>query len=229
LDRDGAVMEEWEKTTYKVFSEYVALTMVSMMRGVIQGGTASAASVLNMPLAGKTGTVNDHTDVWFIGYTPTYVTGAWLGYPGRKKPLGNDMTGAHGALPMFIDFMRDFMKDKPKEDFPKAPTMPEDMKEMYKQRQRELQLERAQMAPDEESDQTDQTTKPETNTITTPRLEDNTLPPAPKTDQPTEPKPNVETPKKVEPAPVSTPPQTRPREAEPAKKKGKKGDDGPPG
>src|SRR5256884_374502 len=125
VDRDGAVMQEWEKTTYKVFSEYVALTMVTMMRGVIQGGTASAASVLNMPLAGKTGTVNDHTDVWFLGYTPTYVTGAWMGYPGRKKPLGNDMTGAHGALPMFIDFMRDFMKDKPKEDFPKAPTMPE--------------------------------------------------------------------------------------------------------
>src|SRR5690242_7368223 len=54
LDRDGAVMYEWERTTYKVFSEYVALTMVGMMRGVIQGGTASAASVLNMPLAGKT-------------------------------------------------------------------------------------------------------------------------------------------------------------------------------
>jgi penicillin-binding protein 1A len=226
LDRDGAVMEEWEKTTYKVFSEYVALTMVSMMRGVIQGGTASAASVLNMPLAGKTGTVNDHTDVWFIGYTPTYVTGAWLGYPGRKKPLGNDMTGAHGALPMFIDFMRDFMKDKPKEDFPKAPTMPEDMKEMYKQRQRELQLERAQMAVDDQTDETDKNAKPDATTITSPRLEDNTLP-APKT-EPGEPRVNTEPPKK-EPAPAATPPQSRPREAEPAKKKGKKGDDGPPG
>lgn len=226
LDRDGAVMEEWEKTTYKVFSEYVALTMVSMMRGVIQGGTASAASVLNMPLAGKTGTVNDHTDVWFIGYTPTYVTGAWLGYPGRKKPLGNDMTGAHGALPMFIDFMRDFMKDKPKEDFPKAPNMPEDMKEMYKQRQRELQLERAQMAVDDQTDETDKNAKPDATTITSPRLEDNTLP-APKT-EPGEPRVNPETPKK-EPAPVATPAQSRPREAEPAKKTGKKGDDGPPG
>src|SRR5438094_7487406 len=164
VDRDGAVMEEWEKTTYKVFSEYVALTMVSMMRGVIQGGTASAASVLNMPLAGKTGTGNDHTDVWFIGYTPTYVTGVWLGYPGRKKPLGNDMTGAAGALPYFIEFMKDFLKDKPKEDFAKAPSMPEDMKEMYKQRQRELALERAQMTADEQDNQTDETTKPDVNT-----------------------------------------------------------------
>jgi len=227
VDRDGAVMEEWEKTTYKVFSEYVALTMVTMMRGVIQGGTASAAGVLGVPLAGKTGTVNDHTDVWFIGYTPTYVTGTWMGYPGRKKPLGNDMTGAHGALPMFIDFMRDFLKDKPKEDFPKAPAMPEDMKEMYKQRQRELALERAQMAVDDEGEKTDENTTTAPTAITEPRLEDSTV--APKLDAPPEPRPNTETPKKVEPAPVATPAQTRPREAEPAKKKGKKGDDGPPG
>jgi penicillin-binding protein 1A len=226
LDRDGAVMQEWERTTYKVFSEYVALTMVSMMRGVVQGGTATRAQVLGVPLAGKTGTVNDHTDVWFLGYTPTYVTGAWMGYPGRKKPLGNDMVGSSGALPMFIDFMRDFLKDKPKEDFPRAPSMPEDMREMYKQRQRELALERAQMTADEQDNQTDQNTNP--SAITTPKLEDSTLPPV-KTDVPPEPRVNTE-PKKVEPAaPAATPAQTRPREVEPAKKKGKKGNDGPPG
>ena len=227
LDRDGAVLEEWEKTTYKVFSEYVALTMVSMMRGVVQGGTASAAQVLNMPLAGKTGTVNDHTDVWFLGYTPTYVTGTWMGYPGRKKPLGNDMTGAHGALPMFIDFMKDFMKDKPKEDFPKAPAMPEDMKEMYKQRQRELQLERAQMQADDETDKTDENKVQAPATITEPRQEDNTMP-APRNEAPTEPRPLLDNPKKTEPAPAATP-ASRPREVEQNKKKGKKGDDGPPG
>ena len=109
LDRDGAVLEEWDHTTYKVMNEYVALTMVSMMRGVVTSGTATAASSLGVPLAGKTGTVNDHTDVWFIGYTPTYVTGVWMGYPGRKRSLGNDMTGGKGALPMFIDFMKTFL------------------------------------------------------------------------------------------------------------------------
>jgi penicillin-binding protein 1A len=226
LDRDGAVMQEWERTTYKVVSEYVALTMVSMMRGVVQGGTASRAQALGVPLAGKTGTVNDHTDVWFIGYTPTYVTGAWMGYPGRKKPLGNDMVGSSGALPIFLDFMKDFLKDKPREDFSKAPSMPEDMKEMYKQRQRELQLERAQMTADEQDNQTDKNANPDA--ITTPKLEDSTLPPV-KTDVPPEPRVNPE-PKKVEPAaPAATPAQTRPREVEPAKKKGKKGNDGPPG
>src|SRR5256884_2865577 len=232
LDRDGEVREEWERTTYKVISEYVALTMVGMMRGVVQGGTATRAQALGVPLAGKTGTVNDHTDVWFIGYTPTYVTGVWMGYPGRKKPLGNDMTGAHGALPLFIDFMKDFLKDKPKEDFTKAPTMPEDMKEMYKQRQRELALERAQMTADEDEEKTDENAKPNSNpnAMTTPKLQDTTLPPAPKTDMPVEPRTTTETPKKTEPAaPAATPAQSRPREAEPAKKKGKKVADGPPG
>jgi penicillin-binding protein 1A len=223
LDRDGAVLDEWEKTTYKVFSEYVALTMVSMMRGVIQGGTASAAQSLGVPLAGKTGTVNDHTDVWFIGYTPTYVTGVWMGYPGRKKNLGNEMTGAHGALPFFMDFMKDFLKDKPKEDFPKAPSMPEDMKEMYKQRQRELQLERAQMTVDDNEEKTDTITTP--STVTEPRLDDKTLPPAPKSD---EPRPATDATKKPA-VPAATPAETRPREVDPNKKKGKKGDDGPPG
>jgi len=226
LDRDGAVLEEWEKTTYKVVNEYVALTMVTMMRGVVQGGTASAAGVLGVPLAGKTGTVNDHTDVWFIGYTPTYVTGVWMGYPGRKKNLGNEMTGAHGALPFFIDYMKDFLKDKPKEDFPKAPSMPEDMREMFKQRQRELALERAQMQPEASPSPGDENTPP--SAITTPKLEDTTLPPAPRVDQPRE--PGTEGPPKPA-APAATPAHqdTRPREAEPAKKKGKKGDDGPPG
>src|SRR5687767_11306506 len=145
LDRDGATLEEWERTTYKVMNEYVALTMVSMMRGVVTSGTATLASSLPHPVAGKTGTVNDHTDVWFIGYTPTYVTGVWMGYPGKKKPLGNDMTGGKGALPMFVDFMKTFLKDKEKEEFPKPPNMPEDMRELFRQRQRELAAERAEL------------------------------------------------------------------------------------
>jgi penicillin-binding protein 1A len=224
LDRDGAALEEWERTTYKVMSQYVALTMVSMMRGVVQGGTASAAGVLGVPLAGKTGTVNDHTDVWFIGYTPTYVTGVWMGYPGKKKPLGNEMTGAKGALPMFIEFMKTFLKDKPKEDFDKAPEMPEDMRELYRQRQRELAAERAEFAAQADKAEED-TALP--STTTEPKQEQITLPPPPRADidaQPKTPaKPEGATPKIEAPPPATT----RPREAEPAKKKGKKGDGEP--
>src|SRR5215218_4856519 len=67
MSRDGSMLEEWDKKSFKVTSEYVALTMVDMMRGVTSGGgTAPAASSVGVQVAGKTGTVNDHTDVWFI-------------------------------------------------------------------------------------------------------------------------------------------------------------------
>ncbi|MDQ3917107.1 MAG: penicillin-binding transpeptidase domain-containing protein, partial [Acidobacteriota bacterium] len=235
LDRDGSPLEEWQPVTYKVVSEYVALTMVDMMRGVTApGGTAPAASTIGVQVAGKTGTVNDHTDVWFIGYTPTYVTGVWMGYPGYKKNLGSDMTGGHGALPIWIDYMKDFLKDKPKETFEKPPTMPEDIKDLFQQRQREMreeqQAESAQISRargDREG-----TTDPSAAPIDT-RLEPITLPP-PATD--------IESPRPApasEPAPKHAPPAvvpetsvptlapekpaTRPREVEPVKKKGKKG------
>lgn len=224
LDRDGAVLEEWEKTTYKVMNEYVALTMVSMMRGVVDFGTATAARAVGVPLAGKTGTVNDHTDVWFIGYTPTYVTGVWMGYPGKKKDLGSGMTGGVGALPYFVDFMKEFMKDKPKENFDKAPGMPEDMKELFRQRQRELAAERAQFREDAPEETVDENAPAKTDTE--PKLEQLTMPPPPKVDEAPPPLP----PKTETTAPKTEPPPpavTRPREADPAKKKGKKGGDEP--
>lgn len=224
LDRDGAVLEEWEKTTYKVMNEYVALTMVSMMRGVVEFGTATAARSLGVPLAGKTGTVNDHTDVWFIGYTPTYVTGVWMGYPGKKKDLGSGMTGGVGALPFFVDFMKDFLKEKPKENFDKAPSMPEDMKELFRQRQRELAAERAQFRENAPEEAVDENALPKTDTE--PKLEQLTMPPPPKVDEvPANSQPKVET---ITPRMETPPPaMTRPREIDPQKKKGKKGGDEP--
>ena len=137
-NRDGSLLEEYEEPSSKVTSEYVALTMVEMMRGVSAGGgTAPGASAGGQPLAGKTGTVNDHTDVWFIGYTPTYVTGVWMGNPLRKENLGSNMTGGHGALPYFNAFMIPFMKDKPIEKFPEAPPMPAEVKREAELRKRE--------------------------------------------------------------------------------------------
>ena len=231
LDRDGNVLEEWEKTTYKVTNEYVALTMVSMMRGVTAGGgTAAAAQNIGHAVAGKTGTVNDHTDVWFIGYTPTYVTGVWMGYPGRKKNLGNDMTGGRGALPMFVEFMKDFLKDKPKEDFPKAPAQPEDMKELQKQRQREMMEGRLDILAKRPGGKRGEEETPAT--ISTPKMEQVTLPPAPMSDELPPPmiaQPATSAPKKTESdaGTPQTPPATRPREVEAPKKKGKKGTDEP--
>ena len=128
-------------------------------------------------------------------------------------------------MPMFIDFMKTFLKDKPKEEFPKAPDMPEDMRELFRQRQRELAAERAELAAAAEETKDENAATPASTTE--PKLEQITLPPPPKTEEPaTNPQPKVEAPP-TKPD-TTTQPATRPREAEPAKKKGKKGD-GEPG
>ena len=137
-NRDGSLLEEFEGTSSKVTNEYVALTMVQMMRGVTAGGgTAPGASAGGHQLAGKTGTVNNHTDVWFIGYTPSYATGVWMGNPLRKESLGSGMTGGGTALPIFNSFMNPFMKDKPRDTFPAPPPMPSEVKRASELRKRE--------------------------------------------------------------------------------------------
>ncbi len=137
-NRDGSLLEEFDGSSSKVTSEYAALTMVQMMRGVTSGGgTAAGANAAGQPLAGKTGTVNDHTDVWFLGYTPTYATGVWMGNPKRKESLGSGMTGGHGALPFFNAFMSVFMKGKPYETFPSPPPMPPEVRRASELRKRE--------------------------------------------------------------------------------------------
>ncbi|HRH45160.1 MAG TPA: penicillin-binding transpeptidase domain-containing protein, partial [Pyrinomonadaceae bacterium] len=239
LDRDGKVLEEWEKTSYKVTSEYVAGTMVEMMQGVVRaGGTATGASAGGHPLAGKTGTVNDHTDVWFIGYTPTYVTGVWMGNPEKKENLGNSMTGGHGAVPYFNAFMVPFMKDKPRDTFFATPPMPAEVKAMAEQRKRE-ELEKLEKADAEgrtlgvsfntggKRDKTGDVTTTDTNQGVVNPHTTNTLddepPPTLNTNRPRV----TETPKPT-PKPAETPKKVEPQKTpEGAKKKGKKGDDDP--
>jgi penicillin-binding protein 1A len=127
-DADSNVMEKWDAgpNSYRVISPFVASQMRELMRGVVTGGTA-ASMMSNKELAkrmicGKTGTVNDFTDAWFLGYTPTYACGVWIGYPGQKKSLGNKEAGSVAALPMWIHFMEPFLKDKPNDQFPRAPS-----------------------------------------------------------------------------------------------------------
>lgn len=236
LDRDGKVLEEWDNTSFKVTNEFVAGTMVDMMRAVVQGGgTASGASAGGHPLAGKTGTVNDHTDVWFIGYTPTYTTGVWMGNPERKTNLGSGMTGGHGAVPYFNAFMIPFMKDKPRDTFPATPSMPADMKDLIAMRKRE-ELEKLEKADAEGR---------KLNVSTGEKLNKNgdleggdtigiTNPNKPKEVADDEPPPSVTTkPKETTTVPKATPkpaetPKPQPKEErqpEGTKRKGKKGDD----
>jgi len=115
-DYDGHTMEENFPNVREVISAHSARVMVELLRGVVLHGTGFAASKLNHPLAGKTGTTNDFTDAWFVGFSPTITCGVWVGFD-EKKTLGNKETGAQAALPIWIDFMKVAIADKKDEQF----------------------------------------------------------------------------------------------------------------
>ncbi len=112
----GEVLEEDYPEVTEVIPSDVARNMVTLMRGVVEFGTSTRAKILKRPLAGKTGTTNDFTDAWFIGYTPSLVCGVWVGYD-EKKTIGDKETGAKTALPIFIQFMQAVYENKPPEEF----------------------------------------------------------------------------------------------------------------
>jgi penicillin-binding protein 1A len=104
-DYEGRVLEEDFPDVKDVISARTARILTSMLREVVRHGTGEAASPLNYPLAGKTGTTNDFTDAWFIGFSPSITAGVWVGYD-EKKSLGAKETGARAALPIWMDFMK---------------------------------------------------------------------------------------------------------------------------
>jgi penicillin-binding protein 1A len=128
LDRDGTELERWPPPApEEVLSPYIASTVVRLMEGVVNQGTAASirghAEFNGWDIGGKTGTVNDFTDAWFLGYTPTVCTGVWMGFD-EKKSLGNKESGAVAALPIWIDFMREFQKGEPPRRFSLVTTPP---------------------------------------------------------------------------------------------------------
>ncbi len=102
----------------EVISPQTAYLMTDMLKGVVREGTGrGAGSGVAVPVAGKTGTSNDHRDAWFIGYTPSVMTGVWIGYL-KDKPLAAGETGGKAAAPIFAEYMARVSKDYPKSDFP---------------------------------------------------------------------------------------------------------------
>jgi penicillin-binding protein 1A len=93
--------------------------MMQLLQAVVQQGTGAAALQLKHPLGGKTGTTNDYTDAWFIGFSPSVTCGTWIGYD-NSQSLGEKETGARAALPMWMDFMRAVIAKKPNETFATA-------------------------------------------------------------------------------------------------------------
>jgi len=110
-DYEGHVLEENYPEAKDVTAARTARIMVSLLQDVVEHGTGFAASKLKYPLAGKTGTTNDFTDAWFIGFSPSTTCGVWTGFD-EKKTLGEKETGAQAALPIWIDFMRVAITEK---------------------------------------------------------------------------------------------------------------------
>jgi penicillin-binding protein 1A len=114
---DGLPLNEATPQVNEVISEKTARAMMVMFRAVTSNGTAAAAASLNHPLGGKTGTTNDFTDAWFVGFSPSITCGVWTGYDNRQS-LGDKESGARVALPIWMEFMKAAIADKPDERFP---------------------------------------------------------------------------------------------------------------
>src|SRR5262249_45499994 len=114
---DGALLEEARPAIHEVVSPEVARTMTAMLEEVIQFGTGIEAKALKRPAAGKTGTTQDYTDGWFIGFTPQITAGVWVGFDDKQISLGKKETGARAALPIWLEFMQNGLSGMPVLEF----------------------------------------------------------------------------------------------------------------
>lgn len=132
-DYEGRVIDDFPAQVTDVLPGGVARLMVSMLREVINSGTAVKARPLaaQYPIAGKTGTTNDFSDAWFLGFSPSVTCGVWVGYDDHHT-LGKGEEGSHVALPIWIDFMSQALKLQPVQQFPDSPllTNPDQVKQI---------------------------------------------------------------------------------------------------
>jgi len=120
-DRDGNLLEENRSEPTDVIRADTAFVMTHVLQGVMspRGTGARAAAMASMwPLAGKTGTVDDNTDAWFIGFDPDLTVGVWIGYDDKRKSLGKDEQGSLAALPMWMEFMQGYIDGRTDKDDP---------------------------------------------------------------------------------------------------------------
>jgi penicillin-binding protein 1A len=120
-DREGNLLEENRAEPSDVIRADTAFVMTNMLRGVLSPrGTGAKATALaeSWPLAGKTGTVDDNTDAWFVGFDPDITVGVWLGFDDKRKSLGTAEQGAFAALPIWMDFMKAYIDGRPDKDDP---------------------------------------------------------------------------------------------------------------
>ena len=112
LDRNGNELESFIPSREKVIEPSTAYIMTNLLEGVVQNGTGWRAKSLNRPVAGKTGTTNDLFDAWFLGYSPEYTAGVWVGFD-EEASLGRIETGSRAASPIWVEYMKRVLADKP--------------------------------------------------------------------------------------------------------------------
>lgn len=108
-----------------VLTPQTAFLTLKLLERVVQQGTGQRVKALGRPVAGKTGTTNDETDVWFIGFTPDLAAGVWIGYDELKK-LGRGEQGGRTAAPIFLKYMEAALVNVPPSDFVPPPEFPLD-------------------------------------------------------------------------------------------------------
>lgn len=115
-DRDGTLLYQSQPAQKKIIDDDHAFIIANMMKGVVESGTAQVVKALGKPVAGKTGTTNDQMDAWFIGYTPEWVGTVWTGFD-KKQNIGPKETGGRVAAPIFLNVMKEVLKDGEPIDF----------------------------------------------------------------------------------------------------------------
>jgi len=120
-DREGNLLEQNRAEPTDVIGADSAFVMTNILRGVLSPrgtGARAAQMASHWPLAGKTGTVDNNTDAWFIGFDPDITVGVWIGLDDKRKSLGGDEQGAKAALPIWMDFMQAYIDQRPDKDTP---------------------------------------------------------------------------------------------------------------
>ena len=105
-----------DESREEVTDSATAYQITSMLQGVVERGTAARAKAVGKVIGGKTGTTNNSYDSWFVGFSPDLVAAVYIGFD-NPKSLGSEETGASVALPVFVNFMKEALKDKPSTPF----------------------------------------------------------------------------------------------------------------
>jgi penicillin-binding protein 1A len=113
-DREGNILEQFRPEPHDALRANTAFIMTELLHGVVENGTAASAKDLNWTLGGKTGTTDDYTDAWFIGFDPDITIGVWVGFD-QKKVIADRATGTTVALPLWKDIMKVWVDRRRKE------------------------------------------------------------------------------------------------------------------